>query len=55
MQKKVFIFQHNIIEDNLSYMRKDDIVLSAIAYSINKKELSETTKDGKAKTKQERL
>lgn len=55
LQKKVFRFQHNIIEDNLEYVRKDDVVLSAIGYSVNKKELTEKTKDGKTKTKQERL
>lgn len=50
-----FIFQQNIIEDNLQYNRKDDVVLSAIAYSINKNELTTVTKDGHKKTKHERL
>jgi hypothetical protein len=54
-QKKVFRFQHNIIEDQLQYMRLDDIKLSAIAYSINAKELDQTTRDGQTKTKTERL
>lgn len=53
--RKVFKFQQNIISDELDYKRKDDIQLSAIAYSINKRELTVTTKDGKAKTKKERL
>jgi hypothetical protein len=50
-----FIFQQNIIDDDLTYNRKDDIVLSAIAYSINKNELQTVTKDGHKKTKHERL
>lgn len=54
-QKKVFIFQDNIIEDNLDYKKKDDIVLSAIATSINTVKSNKQTKDGKDKTKDERL
>ena len=54
-QKKVFRFQHNIIEDSLEYMRKDDIKLSAVAQSFSIKELNETCKDGSKKNKQERL
>ncbi len=50
-----FAFQQNIIEDELKYKRKDDIILSAVCYSVDKKELTETTKKGKTKTKQERL
>lgn len=50
-----FKFQYNIVSDDLTYKRVDDIVLSAVAYSINEKELTETTKDGKKKTKKERL
>lgn len=53
--KKVFKFQQNIISDDLEYRRRDDLNLSAIAYSINKKELQTTTKDGHKKTKRERL
>lgn len=52
---KKFTFQQDIISDSLDYKRKDDINLSAIAYSINKKEIGGTTKDGHAKTKKERL
>jgi hypothetical protein len=52
---KKFEFQKNIIDDKLEYRRKDDITLSAVAYSINKKELTTTTKDGHTKTKHERL
>ncbi len=54
-QKKVFRFQHNIIEDNLQYTRLDDLKLSAVAYSVNAKELEGTTRDGQTRTKQERL
>lgn len=53
--QKVFKFQQNIISDDLEYRRKDDLRLSAIAYSVNKKELGGTTKDGHAKTRKERL
>lgn len=51
----VFEFQKNIIEDELDYQRRDDVRLSAVAYSVNKIELQETTKKGKVKTKTERL
>lgn len=50
-----FIFQNNIISDELEYSRKDDIVLSAIAYSVNKNQVNTITKDGHPKTKMERL
>lgn len=53
--KKIFKFQQNIISDELEYRRKDDIRLSAIAYSVNKTELETTTKAGKRKTKCVRL
>lgn len=50
----VFIFQQNIISDELNYARKDDIILSAICYSVNKEELTTTTKSGKTKTSETR-
>lgn len=50
-----FAFQKNIIEDELEYNRKDDVVLSAVAYSINKETLQTVTKDGATKTKHSRL
>jgi hypothetical protein len=53
--ERTFIFQQNIISDDLQYKRKDDVVLSAVCYSVNKVEASETTKTGKTKTKNERL
>ena len=52
---KKFVFEQDIISNTLEYKRKDDINLSAIAYSINKNELEVTTKDGKTKTRKERL
>jgi hypothetical protein len=50
-----FIFQQNIISDDLTYKRRDDVVLSAVCYSVNKIEASGTTKTGKNKTTNERL
>jgi SUMO ligase MMS21 Smc5/6 complex component len=49
-----FVFQKNIIDDELEYMRKDDVILSAIAHNTIT-ESNGTTKDGKAKTKKKRL
>lgn len=58
-KEHVFVFsgpEGNVIDDSkIAYQRKDDVVLSAVAYSINKIELSGTTKDGHKKTKHERL
>lgn len=54
-QTQTFQFQKNIISDDLEYQRKDDITLSAIAYSVNKNNLDVRTKDGNLKTKKERL
>lgn len=54
-QKKVFRFQHNIIEDSLEYVRKDDVKLSATAKSFVTKDTGEQTKDGQKKTKKESL
>jgi hypothetical protein len=52
---QTFQFQQNIISDDLEYRRRDDLNLSAIAYSVNKNALQVLTKDGHTKTKQERL
>jgi len=49
-----FIFQQNIISDDLEFKRIDDIILSAVCHSMNTKDGS-TNKQGKTKTKQERL
>jgi len=53
--ESTFIFQQNIISDDLQYKRKDDLILSAVCYSVNKNEVATTTKTGKTKTKQERV
>lgn len=50
-----FVFQKNIITDDLKYQRKEDIVLSAICISTNEILTGESTKDGEAKTKQDRI
>lgn len=50
-----FIFQENIIEDDLQYNRQDDVILSAIARSTNKIAKTGTTKDGHTKTKTQKL
>ncbi len=49
-----FVFQENIIEDELEYIRRDDVVLSAVGYSVNTIAAGGITKDGHAKTKQVR-
>jgi hypothetical protein len=50
-----FVFQQNIISDELTYSRKDDIKLSAVCESINTVFTGKTNKAGAQKTKQERL
>jgi hypothetical protein len=51
-----FEFQRNIINgDDLEYVRKDDIVLSAIARNTITEETGKFTWDGKAKTKRKRI
>lgn len=52
---KKFVFQQNIISDDLSYKRKDDIVLSAVCISRFEDFTGKTTNDGQAKMKRERL
>ena len=51
----IFAFQQNIISDELEYVRKDDITLSAVAHNYIEEETGKTTKDGQAKTKRTRL
>ena len=53
--KHTFTFQYNIIDDDLEYRRKDDLVLSIVASNKIEEETGETTKDGHAKTKCKRL
>jgi hypothetical protein len=50
-----FVFQQNIIDDDLHYRRKDDIAVSAIACSKNIVSKHGHTSDGHAKTKTEKL
>lgn len=50
-----FFFQQNIIDDELEYVRKDDITLSAVAHNTIEESTGQTTKDGHAKTKRTRL
>lgn len=50
-----FFFQQNIISDELEYVRKDDITLSAIAHNTVEELTGKLTKDGQAKTKKVRL
>lgn len=50
-----FVFQKNIISDDLTFQRKDDVKLSAIVNSINTVQSGGNNKKGKAKTKQERI
>lgn len=49
-----FHFQENIISDELEYVRKDDIVLSAVAHNSITTTVG-TNKDGTAKTKHKRI
>lgn len=49
-----FVFQKNIVSDELSYQRKDDIKLSAVCESLNTVFTGHTNKKGEKKTKQER-
>jgi len=52
-----FIFQQNIISDNLQYMRTDDMVLSATAqsYTPGTDPDGTQTKDGQARTRKKKL
>lgn len=50
-----FTFQQNIIQDELEYRRKDDIVLSILASNKIEEQTGKTTKSGLPKTKCTRL
>ena len=52
---KTFEFQQNIISSDLNFVRKDDIVLSAVASNHIEEKTGKTTKDGHAKTKNSRI
>jgi len=49
-----FIFQQNIISDDLQFQRKDDVKLSAVCNSVVTK-VGSNNKKGQQKTKQQRL
>ncbi len=50
-----FVFQKNIISDDLAYKRKDDIILSAVVISKFESFTGKTTKDGSQKTKRDNI
>jgi len=52
---KTFQFQENIISSDLTFVRKDDIVLSAVASNHIEELTGKTTKDGHAKTRNSRI
>lgn len=54
-KKRTFTFQQNIIEDQLDYKRKEDLVLSVVAHNDIEEETGKMTKDGEPKTKRKRL
>jgi hypothetical protein len=49
-----FVFQQNIISDELDYQRRDDVKLSAVCNSLNTK-AGKTNKKGQTKQVKERL
>ena len=53
--ERTFTFQKNIISDDLEYRRKEDVILSIVASNSVEVDSGQTTKDGKKKTKKERL
>ena len=54
-KKHTFTFQQNIISDDLTYKRREDLVLSIVASNKIEEATGKITKDGKAKTKCTRL
>lgn len=54
-QTQYFKFQENIIEDELEYRRKDDIVLSVLAHNTLIEDTGKVCKDGSRKTKRSRI
>ena len=54
-QVPLFQFQQNIISDELSFMRQDDVKLSAVCESINTVFTGKLNKKGQQKNKTERL
>jgi len=53
-KEHTFIFQQNIISDNLEFQRKDDVKLSAVVTS-NIEKVEGTNKKGQQKTKTEKI
>jgi hypothetical protein len=52
---KTFQFQENIISSDLTFVRKDDVVLSAVASNHIEEKTGATTKDGHEKTRNSRI
>jgi len=50
-----FDFQQNIISDDLTYKRKDDLILSAVCKNTIEEETGKQCKDGTQKTKKTKL
>ena len=54
-KNKTFRFQDNIINSDLTFSNKNDIVLSAVASNHIQENTGKTTKDGQAKTRNARI
>lgn len=54
-KEQQFAFQQNIIEDELEYRRKDDIVLSVLAHNTITEDTGKVCKDGSRKTRHRRI
>jgi hypothetical protein len=52
---RTFEFQENIISSDLTFVRRDDVVLSAVASNHIEEKTGKLTKDGHAKTKNSRI
>jgi len=52
---KTFQFQENIISSDLTFVRKDDVVLSAVASNHIEEKTGKITKDGHEKTRNSRI
>lgn len=52
---KTFQFQENIISSDLTFVRKDDVVLSAVASNHIEEKTGKMTKDGHEKTRNSRI
>jgi hypothetical protein len=52
---KTFEFQENIISSDLTFVRRDDVVLSAVASNHIEEKTGKMTKDGHEKTKNSRI